>query len=133
MPPPPLGLEILTLSLSFESFKAYFCLFYRPPSSTISIFDTLYSYLESIDICQLRNFVLLGDFNVDYDSPSHYMYSKLHIITTLYCVTQVVSGPTHVHHDDSKSTIDLVFCLISHYYTIVKPSIPCPILTTMGS
>ena len=52
--------------------------------------------------------MLLGDFSVDYDSPSHYMYSKLYTITTLYCLIQVVSGPTHVH-GDHKSTIDLVF------------------------
>ena len=83
--------------------------FYRPPSSTFSIFDTFYSYLEAINACQLNNFVLLGDFNVNFDNPSHPMYSNLCIFTTLYCLNQVVSGPTHVHHHGSKSTINLVF------------------------
>ena len=85
------------------------CLFYRPPSSTQFIFDTLFSYLESIGACHFNNFVLLGDFNINYDNPSHPMFSNLCTISSLYCLTQVVTGPTHVHHDDSKSTIDLVF------------------------
>lgn len=29
-------------------------------------------------------------------------------ISNLYCLHQTVTGPTHVHHDGSKSTIDLV-------------------------
>ena len=37
------------------------------------------------------------------------MYSNLCTITTLYCLHQSVTGPTHVHHDGSKSMIDLVF------------------------
>ena len=37
------------------------------------------------------------------------MFSKLCTISSLYCLTQAVTGPTHVHHDDSQSTIDLLF------------------------
>ena len=32
--PPPPALEILTLSVLFDNFKMYLCLFYRPPSSS---------------------------------------------------------------------------------------------------
>ena len=84
-------------------------LFYRPPSSTSFIFDTLSSYLDSIDICNLNNLILLGDFNVNIDNPHHPMYTNLCSITTLYCLHHKVTGPTHVHHDGTKSTIDLVF------------------------
>ena len=71
MLPPPQALEVLTLSVLFDNYKIYLCLFYRPPSSASSIFDTLFSYLECIDTCKLNNFVLLGDFNVNYDNSSH--------------------------------------------------------------
>ena len=37
------------------------------------------------------------------------MYSNLCTITTLYCLHQKVTGPTHIHHDGSTSSIDLVF------------------------
>ncbi len=54
--------------------------------------------------------MLLGDFNIlNFDNPSHPLYSNVCSITSLYCLTQVVVGPTHVHHDGSTSTIDLVF------------------------
>ena len=62
-----------------------------------------------MDIYKLKNFVLLGDFNVNYDNPSHPMFSNLCTISNLYCLNQVVSEPTHEHHDGSRSTIDLVF------------------------
>ena len=103
---PPLLLLLkfsLFLYISLDNFKIHLCLFYRPPSSTQFICDTLFSYLESIGACYF------SDFNINYDNPSHPMFSNLCTISSLYCLTQVVTGPTHVHHDDSKSTIDLVF------------------------
>ena len=109
MPPSPHNLEILTLSVLFNNFKVYLCIFYRPPSSSSSIFDNLFSYLDFINVCSLNNFILLGDFNVNFDNPCHPMYSSLCNLTTLYCLYQSVTGPTHVHHDGSESTIDLVF------------------------
>jgi len=36
----------------------------------------------------------------------HPLYSSL---CSIFSLTQVVAGPTHVHHDGSTSTIDLVF------------------------
>jgi endonuclease/exonuclease/phosphatase family metal-dependent hydrolase len=83
--------------------------FYRPPNSHSSIFDTLFSYLDSINVRTRNNFVLLGDFNVNFDNPYHPMFCHLCTITNLYCLNQSVAEPTHVHHDGSESTIDLVF------------------------
>ena len=125
--PSPHSLEILTLSVLCNNFKVYLCLFYRPPSSASSIFDTLFSYLDSIDVCSLNNFIFLGDFNVNFDNPCHPMYSNLCTITTLYCLHQTVTGPTHVHHDGSESTIDLVF--VSEP-SLLSPFRHYPILTT---
>ena len=81
LPPPP-TLEILTLSILINNFKVNVCLFYRPPSSYSSIFDTLFSYLECINVCTLNNFIL-GDFNVNFDNPYHPMFSNLCTITNL--------------------------------------------------
>ena len=52
LPPPP-ALEILTPSVLFNNFKVYVC---HPPSSHSSIFDTLFSYLDSINVYTLNNF-----------------------------------------------------------------------------
>ena len=65
--------------------------------------------MESINGCTLNNFILLGDFNVSFDNPYRPIISNLCTITNLYCLNQSVAGPTHVHHDGTESTIDLVF------------------------
>ena len=70
-----------------------------------AILDNLCTYLQSIVAGHLSNLCFLGDFN----SCSHPLYSNLCSITLLFSLTQVVVGPTHVHHDGSTSTIDLVF------------------------
>ncbi len=101
LPPPPPPLEVVTLFVLSVNFKLHVCLFYRPPSSACAIFEYLCTYPQSIDAGPLSNFVFLGDFNVNYDNPSHPLYSNLCSITSLYCLTQVVAGPTHVHHDGS--------------------------------
>ena len=48
-------------------------------------------------------------FLVNFDNPYHPMFSNLYTIINLYCLDQSVVGPTHVHHDGTDSTIDLVF------------------------
>ena len=63
---PPL--EALTLCTFCNNFKVHLCLFYRPPSSASIIFDNFCTYLDSIQASRLSNFVLLGDFNINYDN-----------------------------------------------------------------
>ena len=109
LPSPTPPLELLTLPILRDNFKVHVCLFYRPISSSALIFDTLFSHLESINVGQLSNFILLGDFNVNYFNMSHPMHSNLCILSSLYCLKQTVTGPTHEHHDGNTSTIDLVF------------------------
>ena len=106
-PAPPL--ELLTLSIQCVSFKVHLSLFYRPPNSNAFIFDTLLNYLESINAGQLSNFIILGDFNVNYANTSHPLYSNLCSLSSPYCLTQVVAGPTREHHNGTTFTIDLVF------------------------
>ena len=41
-------------------------LLYRPPNSCLSFFDTLFCTLSNLDVSVFSNFVLVGDFNIDY-------------------------------------------------------------------
>lgn len=66
-----LSLEFLPVSIRLHNFKLCICIFYRPPSSLSSIFDTFSESLEKLDISQFSNFICLGDFNVDINNPSH--------------------------------------------------------------
>ena len=64
-----------------------------------------------VSICanNFHNFILLGDFNVNFDNVSHPLYSDLCDLSTMLNMYQVVVGPTHTHHNGLHSTIDLVF------------------------
>ena len=52
------------------------CVFYRPPSSPPAVFDNLCDVLLSVEQSYFSNFVLLGDFNVNFDT-SHSFYPYL--------------------------------------------------------
>jgi len=91
----PLDLEFLLVSVQCAQFKLSLAVLYRSPSSHISYFDNLYSILESFNPSLFRNFVLVGDFNVDFCNSSHILYQKLLTILSSFSLTQVVPSPTH--------------------------------------
>ena len=105
------NLEFMAVSVNhpLQTQKLHLALFYRPPSSSCSIFDDLQLCLEELSAITLHHFVLLGDFNVDYLKPSHPLFTHLHSIATYFFLEQVVSSPTHFSHTGNPSLIDLVF------------------------
>ena len=106
----PDDLELLTVVVGHESGKACVSLFYRPPSSPFHILDSLCTYLESLSVPQYCNFILLGDFNINFCNHSgHPLFSKLESLYHSFALQQMVTEPTHVHHNGSVSLIDLVF------------------------
>ena len=121
----PSGLELLVLSLSpvnNPNFTMCAGVFYRPPSSTHDIFDTLCSSLFCIPPAYFSNFVLLGDFNVNLLNSNHPLYDKIDMLCNSFSFTQVVDSPTHISHGAHPSLIDLVFVsdtsCFSHCHTI---------------
>ena len=84
-------------------------LFYRPPGSPFVVLDNLLTALCTyVDPYCLSNFVLLGDFNVNYFETSHPLFSKLLLISDSLSLTQIVTFPTH-SISTSSSLIDLVY------------------------
>ena len=73
----PYDLEFALLSVVNHTFsyKVHVGLFYCPPSSPPVILDLLYSCLQDVNVHTLSNFVLLGDFNVNVNNPSHPLFS----------------------------------------------------------
>ena len=102
-------LELIVISVSKPGFKLCLGVFYRPPSSATIIFDTLCETLFTIDQSYFSNFVLLGDFNVNYFCNSHPLYQHLCNLTYSFSLTQVVDSPTHISFSQQSSLIDLVF------------------------
>ena len=87
LPCAPTDLEIITICVQSGNCKACLSLFYRPPSSSSVIFDTFCKYFESLNTAQYSNFILLGDFNINFVSSSHPLCN----IMSTYCLTQIVT------------------------------------------
>ena len=71
------GLELFVISVSCKQLKYCIGVFYRPPSTGTDIFDTLGTALGSLDSSHFSNFVLLGDFNVNYFLTNSLLYRQL--------------------------------------------------------
>ena len=105
----PQNLELVSVSLSspHSSYKHCVSLFYRPPSSPVAIFDTLFTVVHQINPFSFSNFVLIGDFNVDFCNPSHPLFSRLKGFLYSFSLSQVVHTPTHSKPNGEPSLIDL--------------------------
>ena len=99
-----------------------FCvaLFYRPPSSNYSILDTLFTTLCSIFISLPSQFVLMGDFNINFFNTSP-LYFKLLSVVSSFNLSQIVTEATRVTNTTS-SLIDLIF--VSSSVNVVSCTIP---------
>ena len=100
-------IELLLISVKPKHSSFTLAVFYRPPSSPNAL-NTLQTALESLPHSTLLNLVLLGDFNVDYTSPSPAL-NQILALSDLFSLDQIVSHPTHFSPSGSPSLIDLVF------------------------
>ena len=84
--------------------------FFTVPQIPLSLFLIPYLVLAlaSLNI-PISHFVLVWDFNVNMEDPSHHLYHKVHSLLDYFNLTQVVSEFTHRAHCGSTSLIDLVF------------------------
>ena len=120
--------ECVIVSIQLGHRKVCVCLLYRPPNSSSDFFDCLYDVLCTLDISLFSNFLLLGDFNVDFSSHSHPLFSKLVCITSSFLLHQVVNHPTHFSYSGVPSTIDLRF--VSHPSNVVSCNTIAPLSTS---
>ena len=86
----PHNLEFLPISVRHNHFKVGIALFYNPPSAPSLIFDTIFQIMENLNVAQFCNFIFLGDFNINFNDPSHHLYSKLCNISQLFNLTQPI-------------------------------------------
>ena len=74
----------------------------------MAYFDAFCTVVESIGVVNYANFILVGDFNIDFYNHSHHLHPKLRCLCELLCLEQVVSEPTHSSPGGHHSLIDYV-------------------------
>ena len=101
------SIELLTVDLHLSKHSPLLCLYYRPPSSSLS---DLNSFLLNTPIKRLKSFILLGDFNINLlpNSANTPLHQELSSLTDQLDLHQIVSEPTRCSNRSS-SLIDLVF------------------------
>ena len=102
-----------------------FLFFTDPPSSSSLILDSLFTYIESLNVHQYSNYILLGDFNVNFCSHENSsLFCKLKSLSHLFSLQQIVTELTHVYHNGSVSLIDLIFIsnnVLSNFCHVIPP------------
>ena len=88
-------LEFLILSIYNNSSKLSIGLFYRPSSSPIEVLNKFCTTLECLDTSRFQNFILLGDFNIDFYNPHTAPYLKLIDTMHTLSLSQAVQEATH--------------------------------------
>ena len=122
------SLEFLAVSVSNGISKFCISLFYRPPSSPVHVMDSLFTTLETLNISSFTNFVLIGDFNINFHNPSCFLYPKLSNILQSFSLSQVVQDATHNTRNGSETLIDLA--LVSSADHVKDCSVIPPLLNS---
>ena len=105
----PFNLEFIVLAIVNSCTNCKHCvgLFYRPPSAKSELFNYFCTSLQYIDPSYFSNFVLLGDFNIDFLNSNHTLYPKLSDLMDTFNLSQVVPSYAHVNPSGNKFMIDL--------------------------
>jgi len=90
--------------------------------------DDLYTSIESLDISRFSNFVLLGDFNIDFSNPGCVLYPKLSNLLQSFSLSQVVQDVTRYGRNKTATLIDL--CLVSSTDHVTDCSVIPPLLNS---
>ena len=74
------------------------CLLYRPPSSSTTFFDNLYSTFVNLNVSLFSHVLVFGDFNVDFLNVNHPLFSKLCNIldSSFICTACVTTHPCYI-------------------------------------
>ena len=106
----PCGSDLEVVPVVLRCFNLSFCVivFYRPPNSPSSIFDTLSTFVGSLNVSRFFDFVVIGDFNVNMKSLCSPLYQHVRDFMDLFRLSLVVDDVTHTSSRGAPSIIDLV-------------------------
>ena len=103
----PEDLEFLCITLHSCTPSCCLGVLYNLPDNVSHVLSKLDSVLQTLPPTLFSNFVLLGDFNVNYLDTSNSVFCLLDNILSNYNLFQVVQEPTRVASTDGATLIDL--------------------------
>lgn len=104
----PDNLELLGLTLYNENNSRFcLCVLYSPPATTHLVLQQLFIFLQKLNPSLFSNFVIIGDFNVNFLDSSSCLYHSLLTILSSFNLTQVVQKPTRMAPSGTATLIDL--------------------------
>lgn len=108
---PDNGIEQVWVSTSLNKMKIGLWVFYRPPSSPVSVLDFLEETLTTI-CAEVRDTILVGDFNIDFLDNCSASYKHISNILECFNLVQIIDTPTRIS-GDTATLIDLM-CMSKH-------------------
>ena len=79
--------------------------FYRPPNAKVEYYDLVSESVDRACSTQIKDILLLGDFNCDAYKPQN---NRILNLMQQYNFDQLVTEPTHFT-ENSSSLLDLIF------------------------
>ena len=115
--------QIEQISIEFKQFRCAPILlscFYRPPDSTVSLFDILANIVDSI-AAEIKEVHIVGDFNVDLIKKSSSESKQILHLMEYQGFQQMVKTPTRIT-ENSSTLIDHHYCSHpEHVLSITSP------------
>lgn len=97
------GLEAVWVETKLDQKSLLIGCFYRPPGSNVHYWDLINDSIRKANDANVQ-FIILGDFNVDYlNNPSHHLTD----IMNLYQLHQLIDKPTRIT-DTTETCLDLI-------------------------
>ena len=113
-----LNFECIVVSLNVGVCKVCVVCYTDLPVVVLTSLTICNDILCTLDVSLFSNFFTLGDFNIDFLSQTHPLFSKLFCISSSFLLLRVVSHPTHFSHLGVPSIIDLAF--VSCLYNLIS-------------
>lgn len=115
-----LALIVTTKSADIPCNKVCICLFYRPPSSPVSIFDNLCTTVQIVNLAQFSIFLLIGDFNVNFLNPHHHLFFHMSVISCTAFLCHKSFRPLHTRAQMvANPSLIWLYCLMHPVLSLV--------------
>ena len=102
----PNSLEFLCVKIHSYSHSHVIGVLYNPPDNVSYVLSILTSVLQTLPPSIFSNFLLLGDFNVNYFDTSSAAFCQLDNMLSSFNLYQVVQEPTRVATSGNATLIE---------------------------